>query len=487
MRFGWLGGLLFVIHPLAVESVAWIAEIKNTLSLPFYLLACEAWLDAEEKKPWSYAKSILFYLAAMLAKTSTVMLPAVLLLYCWWKRGVVTRQESIRMIPFGVIAVTLGLVTVYFQNHGPYHNTVEMGGFLTRTIRAGTVLCFYLGKFILPLDLLPIYPRWSLDPPSLVQVLTLPALAVLLWSLGMERKDWARHALLGFGFFVLNLLPVLGWVRMQYLSFSWVADHLTYLPMIGLCGLVAAGWGQMSARVPASVRYWGMGAMGIVLAALAWASHTDARRFSDAVVLGLYNVQYNPQAWPVHYNLGFALVKKNRLPEAIDQFEQAIRINPDLAEGHTNMGAALRESGHLAEAMDQFEQALKIKPNLVEAHRDLGEALMQTGQVPEAMEQFRQVLQIEPDDAQAHFELGLALGQSGRTAEALEQFQMVVQINPGNPAAHFNLGVALEQSGRVAEAIGQYEETLRINPDDARARDALARAQAEQQPDAGKR
>jgi hypothetical protein len=258
MRGGWLGGLLFVIHPLAVESVAWIAELKNTLSLPLYLLAFGAWIDAEEQKPLGYVKSVLYYLAAMLAKTSTVMLPAVLLLYGWWKRGRISRVEIVRMIPYGLIALTLGLITVYFQNNGHDFHTIEHGGLVARLIGAGTAVCFYLGKFILPIDLLPIYPRWTLDPPSLLEVLTLPALAALLWALWSQRRGWGRHALFGFGFFLLNLLPVLGLVRMVYLSITWVADHMVYVPMIGLIGLFAAAWGELGERMPASFRVWGM-------------------------------------------------------------------------------------------------------------------------------------------------------------------------------------------------------------------------------------
>ena len=242
LRWGWLGGLLFVIHPLAVESVAWISEIKNTLSLPLFLLACDAWLDAEEKKV-SYLRPALYYLAAMLAKTSTIMLPAVLLLYSWW-RGGVTRQDLKRIVPYLVVAIALGLVTIHYQS-----NQVALGGFVSRLIAASAVVFFYLGKFILPVDLLPIYPQAILGP-RVLQVLSLPALAGILFYLWTKRLAWGRHALLGFGFFLLNLLPVLGVLKMTYMLISPVADHLVYLPMVGLVGLVVAGLEQLDERFP---------------------------------------------------------------------------------------------------------------------------------------------------------------------------------------------------------------------------------------------
>ena len=188
LRWGWFGGFLFVIHPLAVESVAWVSEIKNTLSLPLFLLSFDAWLDAEEKKS-SYLRSVFFYCAAMLAKTSTIMLPLVLLLYCWWKRGRVTRQELIQTIPYFFIAVVLGLATVLLQSQ---EQGAEFGGFATRLIGAESAIFFYLGKFIFPATLMPIYPRWNLDTPSFLQVMALPTLVVLLFGFWTQRKGWGR-------------------------------------------------------------------------------------------------------------------------------------------------------------------------------------------------------------------------------------------------------------------------------------------------------
>jgi len=445
LRWGWLGGFLFVIHPLAVESVAWVSEIKNTLSLPFFLLSIDAWLDAEEKQSLGHWRSVFYYLAAMLAKTSTVMLPLVLLLYCWWKRGWVTRQELKRMIPYVAIAVTLGLITVYFQNHGGQgENPYELGGFGTRLIGAGVAIVFYLDNFILPINLLLIYPRWSLDQPSLLEVLTLPALAVLLFGLWTQREGWGRHALFGFGFFLLNLLPVLGLVNMRYLGVSWVADHLVYLPMIGLVGLVVVGLEQLHERLSPFRYLFAFWAISIVtvIELLLWQSHNYARLFTNAVTLWTYTVQYNPHALLTHFNLGDALIRTGRLSEAIEQFERALEIKPDYPQAHINLGNALIPTGRLSEAIEQFEQALKIKPGSAEAHNNLGVALILTGRAPEAIGQLEQALKAEPDYAEAHNNLGNAFERTGRLSEAIGEFEQALKIKPDYAAAHDNLAKA---------------------------------------------
>ena len=486
LRFSWLGGLLFVVHPLAVESVAWIAETKNALSLPLFLLSCNAWLDAEEKKPGSYLKSILYYLAAMLAKTSTVMLPAVLLLYCWWKRGRVTRQEITRLTPYAAIALVLGLVTVYFQNVGNDPNALEPVGFVTRSIGAGTALCFYLGKFILPVDLLPIYPRWSLEPPSLLQMLTIPTLALLLFGLWTQRKGWGRHALFGFGFFLLNVLPVLGLVKMGYLNISRVADHLVYVSIIGLVGVVVAAVGQLREWARYSFRY-AVGAIAIVMAWLTWESHSHASRFVNEETLWTYTLEHNPQAWPAYNNLGCALYRAGHVPEAVEQFEQALKINPNYDEAHNNLGNARMQTDRVSEAIEQYEQALKIKPGYAEAHYNLGIALQKIGQTSEAIEQYEQALKNKPDDADAHNNLGIALHQVGRTSEAIEQFEQASKINPTYLEAHYNLGRALASAGRFPEAIVQFKAVLQIDPDLMQVQYALAQAEVSLQPPPAKK
>ena len=342
MRWAWLGALLFVIHPLAVESVAWIAETKNTLSLPFFLLSFDAWLDLEEKKPAGYLKSVLYYLVAMLCKTSTAMLPVVILLYVWWKRERVARQEILRMVPYAAVALALGLLTVYFQTHGTAPNRIQAGGFLTRSIGAGTALFFYLGKFFLPFHLLAIYPRWPLEPPSVWEILTIPATAGLLAFFWSQRKTWGRHALFGFGFFLINVLPVLGLVKMRWMAISWVADHLVYLPMIGLIGLLVGAADEAARRAPAFMNSYGLAIIAVAAGLLTWKSRGDSEHYFSQETLWTYTLEHNSRASLAHNNLGIAFAQRGHMQWAIAQFQQAVKTDPNNAEAHYNLGYAPR-------------------------------------------------------------------------------------------------------------------------------------------------
>ena len=519
LRYAWLGGFLFVIHPLAVESVAWISEIKNTLSLPLFLLAFDSWLDAEEKST-SYRRSVFYYLAAMLCKTSTVMLPLVLLLYCWWKRGRVTRQEILRVVPYLVIALVLGLVTIYFQNHGQDHTPIKLGGWGTRLIGAGTVCFFYAGKFFLPIHLLPIYPKWSLSPPTSFQVLTLPALAMLLIGLWMRRKTWGRHALFGVGFFLLNLLPVLGLMKMQYAKTSWVADHLGYLPMIGLVGLVVALCGEGMRQPIAVVRFAAIAILTVALSALAWKSHQYAALFSKQELFWRFTVLHNPLSPLARSNLGSTLFEQGRYAEAKLAYEQTLAIDPgwiearndlgaillntgqwkeaetdfravlesdsDRVSAHANLASLLARTGKIPEAIEEFQTALRLQPDDASRHAALGDLLMQVNRVPEAADEYQQALKLIPDEAKIHYALGNALNTMGREPEALEHYARAVEIDPGLLDAQFNLANALAHAGRLPEAIDHYQEAVRINPDygDAHANLGAALLQLGRIPDA---
>jgi tetratricopeptide (TPR) repeat protein len=477
LRLAWLGGLLFAVHPVTVESVAWITELKNALSLPLLLLAMDAYLDYDERGRWpDYLRSLLWFVAAMLSKSSVVMLPAVLLLHAWWKRGRVNLRDLRAAAAFGGVSLALGLVTVWFQQHRSIGSgELVVGGFLSRFAGAGLAVSFYLSKCLWPVGLLPVYPRWSLDPPSPLQFLPWLVIVAALGWFWSRRAAWGRHALLGAGFFLINLVPVLGFIKMSYQYISWVADHFVYLPLIGVIGLAVAGAGAAIERLKESRRPYAFGTIAVVCVLLAVQSHRYAGIFRDEKTLWTYTVQNNPGAVVARNNLAKVLVDAGRVQEGMVQYEAALRIDPRSPGAHANLGNVLIQSGKLAEGMAHEEEALRLKPDYAAAYSNLGNAFLQSGKLAEAVARYEEALKFDAGNPLTHANLGNALLQAGRTETAIAQFELALRGQPTTAAdIQASLGVALARMGRVGEAIEHGEAALRLKPDDARAQYNLA-------------
>ena len=476
-RLAWLGGLLFAIHPIMVESVAWMSELKNTLSLPPFLLAMIFWIEYDDhRRRRDYAWALGLFLAAMLCKATMVMFPVVILLYAWWKRDRIKPSDLRDATPFFGISLVLGLVTFWFnQFHAIGEEIIPMGGILPRLARGGLSLAFYFSKAVLPLGLCPIYPRWTVDPPSLVQFLPWPILGGILYYLWTRRQNWGRHVLLGLGFFLVMLLPFIGFTAGSYMSLSWEMDHILYLPVIGLIGVGVAGLGRMDELIPNSARPFGIGVVTVVMALLAWGSHRYAEKYVDQETLWTYTLQNNPGAYAAYNGLGEVLFRAGRMPEAIEYYEKALRINPQYFIARNNLAATLAQVGRTSEAMQLLEQLVQTNPDYAEAHDNLGNAYLKENLLPKAIEQYRQALLLKPDLPETQNNLGNALAQAGRLSEAIPHYEQSLELDPDNASVQANLGLALAQSGRYPEAITHYEQSLRLNPDNAAARDDLAK------------
>jgi len=490
VRWAWLGGLILAIHPLAVESVAWIAETKNTLSLALALLAVHAYLNFEDKRAAgrsraagsAYLLAVVLFLAALLSKTTVVMLPALLLLQAWWRRGRITRADLRASAPFFALSLGLGLVTIWFQGHRAMAGAeAGAGGLGSRIAGSGLAVAFYLGKFLWPAGLMPNYPRWNVASPAPAQFLPWVGLGVLAAFCWSRRTEWGKPVLFGLGAFVLSLVPVLGFVPMAYLRISWVADHLAYFPLLGLAGLAAAGAGTLAARprlfVPVAVL------AAAAMLALALVSRNYAGIFRDDETFWSYAVARNPASWLGHNDLGLRRAQAGRLPEAIAQYEEAIRLNPGFAEAHANLGGALAASGQLPPAVSQYGEALRLQPNYVQAriglaaaHYLLGNTLGNSGRLPEAILQYREAIRLQPDYAEAHANLGLALAGRHQLVDGIAELREALRLRPNYAEAHAYLGFALAQAGQYSEAIGEDEAALRLDPGNADVRYNLENA-----------
>ena len=525
LRYAWLGGLFFAVHPAEVESVAWIAELKNALSLPPFLLAMCAWIDYDERRsPRGYAIALAWFVAAMLCKITMAPFAFVILLYAWWKRGRVGWTDVRAAAPFLAIAVVLAAVTIYAGQvyvKDVVPNTGAPDGLLAKLALAGSSLAFYFGIFLWPVGLLPAYAKWSVDPPSSLLFLPWFLLLVLILFAWKARRTWGRHVLLGLGFFLLFLAPFLGWHWVSYMDFTWVMNHFLYIPGIGLIGLLVAGLEKVVALAPKQMRPVALGVVGVVVVLLALAAQQEAALYRDPETLWTYTEQHDPKSYAAHNQLGVALNQEGDAAGALDQFEQAQALEPDFAEASNNLGTGLLENGRAAEASDAFRQAVKLDPGYAIAHYNLGNALKQSGQVLEAIDQFEESIKLDPlnaeaennladvllaagrnDEAFAHFaraakispgyagaqyNWGVALLKAHDVSGAIGHFQRAVEIKPDYVEAHFNLGVALYQTGHTPKAIAEFQAALRLRPDFAPAQNILAQLGALRPSTAGRR
>jgi len=399
LRLAWLGGLLLVVHPVTVESVAWIVEVKNTMSLAFLLLAYASWLDyrgrrdgvmsqlldsRSELRSWDmtpYLLSLGFFVAAMLSKASVVMFPFVLLLHAWWKTGRVSRRDAVETAPFLVVSLALGLVAVLLQQHRAIGAVaLPLGGPLSRAAVAGLGAAFYLWKFLVPAGLMPIYPRWDVDPPSALQFLPWLAIGGLAWFLWRTRR---RGALFCLAVFLVNLAPVSGIISVSYMRLTWVMDHLAYVSFVGLIGLAVAAADRAQARF----RVASIVLFAALAAVLAAQSRACAGAFATARVYWTRALAGNPGAWAAHYNLALILVQSGEFPEAIAHLERAVALNTAYEAAENNLANALSQTGRYDEAVPHYESALRLNPGNAVTHYDYGLTLRSLGRSDEARDQ----------------------------------------------------------------------------------------------------
>jgi len=504
-----LAAVVFALHPVQVESVAWMTELKNALSGVFFFAAALAYLWYDDRRTSrSYVLAIAFFSAALLSKTVTATLPAALLVVVWWKRGALEWRRDIRpLVPFVAVGAAAGLVTSGIERSliGAQGREFAFSP-IERVLIAGRTLAFYAGKLLWPSNLTFIYPRWTVSQDTWWQYLF--PLAILILFIAMWR--WRHRSRTPFAaglIFAGTLFPVLGFLNVYPFRYSFVADHFQYLACVALIVPLSAGlvaFFESRARMTAAMAEAVLCvSIGLLLASL---SFRQAREYVSAEALYTSTLHRNPACWLCQENIGTLLLKDRppRREEAVERFRDAIRTYPDDAHVHYNLGTTLMELGRLDESATELTTAVTLAPGYAEAYGNLGVVYQKLGRLAEARDAYRRALGIKPDLTVARANLAVVLSQTGQHDEAVRQlherdqahatpgttvdtlvqlanaaaasgdtagavtyYRNATRAGPIAPPARVRFAVALSRAGELDEAVTQLEAAIREAPNDA--------------------
>lgn len=464
----WLAAAIFAFHPLHVESVAWIIERKDVLSTAFFLLSFLLFmLHIEKRKLIYYLIAIFVFIPAMLTKSMTACLPVALLLWLWWRSGANSEKPAVRhyfsTVPFFVIALVIGAADSIYARHS--HPVNLDLAFTEKIIIAGKAFWFYLWKFIRPLNLIPIYPRWEVNTANAMQYFPLLGALLFLVLLWIFRRRVGRGVAALFLFYAAALAPVSGIIEHHFMVHSFVADRFFYLPGIALIIFVAVLL-RIALTAGDSLKRYAYPAVSvllvIILASLTW---KQSALYKNMETLFTYNIEINPTAWAAYNNLGVYAMEHGDYSKAESNFRKAAGLKPDNEDAFINLGFLESEQGRPEEALDFLTKALKINPENPKTHNNIGIIYSGLSELDSAEKHLRKAVQLKPGYADAWSNLGNILKFSGKYSEAIEMYRQAVSINPNFAEPYYNLGVIFAEQGNADEAVGYYRDACRIDPD----------------------
>ena len=519
---------LFALHPMHVESVAWISERKDVLSTFFFLLTLGAYAgyasrsdgrqseapmrcavkpeesaasETRNPKPWHnitpkasrirlhasllYLLALVSFALGLMSKPMLVTLPFVLLLLDHWPLGrlqLKTKNLELKTllplvwekVPFLALSLVSSVITLLAQRQEGAMVSLEKLSLAARMDNALISYVRYAWKLLWPKDLAVLYPHPSNWPGEAVigsAILLLAVSAAVLWQ-GRRRP----YLVVGWLWFLGTLVPVIGLVQVGIQS---MADRYSYVPSLGFFLMLVWGLGDMGGRWRGWPRVWPVGA-GLALAASAFLTVRQVQFWQNSGTLFRHAIETVPGNYRAYHNLGLHLFAEGKLDEAIANYRQAVNLAPSFDEALNNLGAALMAQNKLDEALTNYTEALRYHPANAQAHNNLGILLARKERTAEAIEQFVEALRLDPDNAPAHANLGRALASQGRQADALVQFQAALELWPDDPETRCTLGKALMDTGNLEEAIRQQRLVLRANPSHLEARNNLGVALAKQ-------
>jgi tetratricopeptide (TPR) repeat protein len=479
---------LFALHPLHVESVAWIAERKDVLSAFFWFLTLIFYAEyVLKRKRALYLLALFFFVLGLMSKPMLVTLPVIMLLIDFWplnryrheeKQGL--RQLSRRVLAlvkekflFFAFSIISCAVTIYAQHKGGAMSSLDVITFWLRIENALISYVKYIGKTVWPHDLAVLY-LFSLSLP-LWQVIGSMLLLLIVSGATIRLRHRHPYLAVGWFWFLVTLVPVIGLIHVGNQS---MADRYTYIPLTGL--FIMAAWGvpdlTKGVRHRADILALLASAVIIASAALTW---QQLGYWRDDISLYRHALQVTSGNYVIHLNLGSALAERGDIETAIHEYREAIQIHPNYSDAHYELGIVLAVKGAMDAAIHEFQDAIRINRKNTAAHYNLGLAFVSKGNLDEAVKEFHRAIQESPNNTAAHYDLGLALVEKGNLDAAIQEFHETIRINPNDTKAHNNLGIVLAEKSEVGSAIQEFQEALRISPNNTDARNNLSRALAQ--------
>jgi len=497
----WLAAAIFALHPVQVESVAWITERKNVLMGFFFLLTLLAWIvfiDERTRRRWVfYCLALGTYALALSAKATACTLPAALFLILWLQKRPINSRRLIQILPFLSMGVAMGLVAVWWERYhqGTSHAVFPFLTPIERILVASRAVWFYLGKLIWPSNLTFIYPRWNISPVHWWDYIWFLAGIGVCVTIYFLRPYVGRSVEVAAAFFVATLSPVLGFIMLYTFRYTFVADHYQYLACIGPIALASAGIAVFLGRFcgtsfelasdmpslpvanPRLVRSKLFassaicGALLLLLSILTW---RQAGMYNDIETLWRTTLARNPKCWMADTNLGLVLFQRGEIDGAIAHYRSALQMQPDWWDAEYNLGTALLAKGQAEEAILHCEKAVSMRPSDPDAQLVLGNALFQRGRIDEAITHYQKAMMSRPNDFLARYGLAQALLQKGELNAAIQACRAALSIRPSDSNCHTTLAIALDENGEPAEAIQHYEKALEFSPQSVPALNNLA-------------
>lgn len=490
----WLAAFLFALHPVHVESVAWITERKNVLSALFYLLAAGRYLqyalpgeageagEASSSGRWWRSRdwwwAALFFVGALLSKTVTFSLPAALAVVLWWKRGRWEWRELGSLAPLVLLAVGPVFTTIWLERTqvGATGEDWQSTG-VEKLLVAGRILWFYPAKLVWPVQLAFIYPRWEIDASQAWQYLYPAAALAVLVGAWAARRRIGRAAAAGLFIYAGTLVPALGFFNVYPMRYSYVADHFVYLASLGLIVPAAAGLATAASRIGSAGGRRAAWALVLsippALGVVAW---RQCHIYVDLPTLWLDTLAKNPACWMARTNLGAYYAGRLDFEAAEREYLEAIRWNAKNAEAFLGLGAARSNRGRFDDAEAPFQEALRLDPQSPVAHFTYGMHRGRRGDMAGAAELLKRAVELNSEFADAHYFLGEAFWSSGRAAEAAACFERAVELNPRHVRARHRLGRQALEAGEWEAAIRHLQAARAADPADEAVRQDLERA-----------